>query len=291
MTGKKIKIGIPKGSLEKHTLKIFREAGFNVEKKERSYFLKIDDDTIEAFLIRSQEIPSYVEKGYLDAGISGEDWIVESNAKVKEICDLEYAKRDIKKINWVLAVSKDSKIKSIKDLQGKRISTEITNIAKRYFKEKGIKADVEFSWGATEVKPPLFADGIIDLTETGESLKANNLKVLDIVFKSSTKFFANKDIKDDFKERKINEIGMLLKGAVKGEKAVLVSCHLHKDKLKDILRIIPKKGNPSITKITGTDWHEINFAILEKDTRNIVPKIKRKGAEGIVIIPLNKIVR
>lgn len=291
MTLKKIKIGIPKGSLQEHTLKVFRRAGFNIKVTPRNYVLKIDDSEIEAFLLRSQEIPKYVERGDIDAGISGEDWIVESKSKVEEICDLEYAKRGIKKIKWVLAVSRDSDIKKIEDLKGKIISTEVVNIAKKYFKDKKIKTKIEFSWGATEAKPPLFADGIIDLTETGKSLRANNLKVLDTVFESSTKLIANKSsLKNNWKKEKIKDISLSLRGAVKGEETVILSFHVLKEKIDNILKILPSKGNPSITKITGTNWYEVTFVILERDTREFIPKIKRKGGEGIIEFSLNKAV-
>lgn len=291
MTDKKIKIGIPKGSLQEHTIRIFKSAGFKIETNGRSYVLEVDDQSIEAFLLRPQEIPKYVERGNIDAGISGEDWVVESGARIEEICDLEYAKKDIKKIKWVLAVSKNSKIKKVEDLEGKTISTEIVNIAKKYFKDRKIKVKVEFSWGATEVKPPLFADGIVDLTETGESLKAHNLKVLDTVFSSSTRLIANKDsLKDNWKREKIKKLSFLLEGAVHAEKNTLLSFHVPEDKLKEILKLIPNKGNPSVVKITGTPWYEITFVLSDKDLREFIPKIKRKGGEGLVGIFLNKAV-
>ncbi len=289
MTQKKIKIGIPKGSLENHTLKIFKLAGYNIETLRRNYVLKVDDLEIEAFLIRPQEIPKYIERGNLDAGISGEDFIKESKSKVIEICDLEYAKEGIKKVKWVLAVAKNSNIKRVKDLKGKVISTEAVNIAKNYFKEKKVEVKkIEFSYGATEVKPPLFADAVIDLTETGESLRNHNLKVLDIVFESSTRFIANKNsLKDKWKKEKINKIGMVLKSAVKGEKTTTVSFHILEDNLSGILKILPKNGNPTITKITGTPWRDITLVIFREDIKEIIPKIKRMGGEGIVEFPLN----
>lgn len=291
MINNKIKIGIPKGSLEKHTLKIFELAGFKLEIKDRSYFLKINDINLEAFIFRSQEIPKYVERGNIDIGISGKDWIVENSAKVEEICDLEYAKKDIKNIKWVLAVPNNSKIKKIKDLEGKIVSTEIVNITKKYFQEKKVKVKVEFSWGATEVKPPLFADAIVDLTETGKSLEANNLKVLDTVFISSTRLIANKkSLEDKWKKEKINNLGIILKGAVEGEKSILMSFHCKEEKIKEMLKIIPKRINPTVTKITGTSWYEINFVLLEKDSRDYILKIKKNGGEGLVGIPLNKVV-
>ena len=227
--------------MEEHSLKIFRLAGFNITVLPRNYVLQVDDPDIEAFLIRPQEIPRYVEQGKLDIGISGKDWIVESRANVSEVCDLRYAKREIKKVKWVLAVSNDSKIKTVKDLEGKTISTEIVSIVKEYLKKNNVKAKVEFSWGATEVKPPLFADAAVDLTETEESLRAHNLKILDTVFVSSTKLVANKDsLKDPWKQDKIQSISLLLNSAVLSEEMTLFSMHVPRNKITNILKIMPK---------------------------------------------------
>jgi ATP phosphoribosyltransferase len=219
MEKKVLKLGIPKGSLLEHTLQVFERAGFNIEVSRRSYVLKIDDPEIEAFIVRPQEIPRYVERKQLDLGISGEELIEESKAKVIKVCDLKYAKQKIKKVKWVLAVSKDSDIKSVKDLEGKVISTEIVNITKDYLKKKGVKANIEFSHGATEVKPPRFTDAIVEVTETGTSLKAHNLKILDTVFESSPKLITNEQSwQDEWKKKKIEDIAILLKGAVESER-------------------------------------------------------------------------
>lgn len=291
MEDNKIKIGIPKGSLQNHTLKIFDLAGLNIIVRPRNYVLSICDPEIEAFLLRPQEIPKYVESGKIDLGISGQDWITEKGARVIEICDLRYAKKEIKKIKWVLAVSEKSGIKSVKDLDGKLVSTEIVNVAKKYFKEKGVKAKVEFSWGATEVKPPLFSDAVVDLTETGESLRAHNLKVLDTVFESSTKLIANKkSIKDSWKKEKIEDLALLLKGAVESEEMTTVSMHVEKKNLERILKILPSFKKPTVTKITSTSWYDVMFVVHEKDVLDLIPELKKLGGTGIIEYELNKVI-
>jgi len=291
MAEKKLKLGIPKGSLQESTLRIFKKAGFNVENPSRSYFLKIDDPEIECFLLRPQEIPKYLERGKLDLGISGDECIAEAKAKVIEICDLKYAKQEIKKVKWVLAVSKDSKIKSIKDLQGKTISTEIVNLAKDYLKKNKVKAKVEFSFGATEVKPPRFADAVIDLTETGASLKAHGLKILDTVFESSTKLIANrKSWADKWKKEKIKDIAILLKGVVESDRMAGLFLHVSKDKLGRILKVLPSMKKPTVTKIAGTILYDVCIAGYKKEFRELIPLLKRMGCSGIVEFPLNKAV-
>ncbi len=288
---KKIIIGIPKGSLQEHTLKIFKLAGFNIQVFPRSYILDIDDKEMEGFLIRPQEIPKYLEEGKLDAGISGDDWITETKAKVVEICDLRYAKHKIKKVRWVLAVPKDSKVKSVKDLEGKTISTEVVNIAKDYLKKNGVKAKVKFSWGATEVKPPRFEDAIIDLIETGLSLEVHNLKILDTVFESSTKLIANKKSwEDDWKREKIKDIAVLLKGAVESEEIMGLFMHVPNDKLKKVLKTLPLLKRPTITKISGTDLTDVFISGHYKEFRELIPKFKQMGCGGIVEFSLNKAV-
>jgi ATP phosphoribosyltransferase len=258
MAEKKIKLGIPKGSLQEYTLKIFKLAGFDIEVPEKGHFLKIDDPKIECFLLRPQEIPKYVEKGKLDLGISGDDWILETKAKVIEVCDLRYAKQRIKKVKWVLAVSKNSKIKSVKDLKGKTISTEIVNLVKDYLKKNKIKAKVEFSFGATEAKPPLFADAIVDITETGASLRAHNLRILDTIFKSSTKLIANKfSWQDEWKREKIKNLTLLLQGAIRGEEEVNLMMDVPGKKLNKILKILPKLKSPTVKKFAGEDWYRV----------------------------------
>jgi len=290
MEPKKIKLGVPKGSLQEYTLKIFKSAGFDIEIPERGYFLKIDDPEIECFLLRAQEIPRYIEQGKLDLGISGDDWILETKAKVIEVCDLKYAKQEIKKVRWVLAVPEDSKIKSVKDLQGKIISTEAVNLVKNYLKKNQVKAKVEFSWGSTEVKPPRFADAIVDITETEATLRAHNLKILNTVFLSSTKLIANKATwKNKWKKEKIEDLALSLQGAVRGEEVVNLMMHIPGEKLNRILKVLPKL--PTIKKITGEDWYDVEISCKGKENRELIPRLKRMGCQGIVEFPINKIVR
>jgi len=289
MADKKIKLGIPKGSLQENTLKIFKSAGFDIDVPERGYFLKIDDPEIECFLLRPQEIPRYIEKGKLDLGISGDDWILESKAKIIEVCDLKYAKQEIKKVKWVLAVPENSKIKSVKDLEGKTISTEAVNLVKNYLKKSKVKARVEFSWGTTEVKPPRFADAICDITETGVSLRAHNLKVIDTILVSSTKLITNKQAwQDKWKKEKIKDLALLLQGAVGGEEMVNIMMHIPGTKLNRILKFLPK--SPTIKKLIGENWYDIEISCKERETRELIPKLKRIGAQGIVEWPVMKIV-
>jgi len=291
MEEKKLKLGIPKGSLQERTLKIFQRAGFEIEVPERRYILNIDDPEIECLLLRPQEIPKYVEKGKLDVGLSGDDCILEAKAKVIEVCDLRYTKQ-IKRLRWVLAVPKDSKIKSIKDLQGKIISTEAVNLVKDYLKKNKVKAKIEFSWGATEVKPPRFSDAIIDLTETGASLRAHNLKIIDTILLSSTKLITNKSTwQDKWKQEKIKDLALLLQGAVKGEEVVSLMMHVPGGKLKTILKVLPKLKSPTIKKLTGENWYDVTISCDTKETRELILRLKRMGCQGIVEFPINKIVR
>jgi len=291
MVDKKIKLGIPKGSLQDYTIKIFKMAGFDIEVPERGYFLKIDDPEIDCFLLRPQEIPKYIEKGKLDLGISGDDWILETKAKVIEVCDLKYAKQEIKRVKWVLAVPEDSKIKSVKDLKGKTISTEAINLVKDYLRKNKVKAKVEFSWGTTEVKPPRFADAIVDITETGASLRAHNLKVIGTILVSSTKLITNKFAwQDEWKKEKINHLAILLQGAVRGEEVVNLMMHVPEEKLKRILKVLPRLKSPTIKKLTGINWYDVESSCKEKETRVLIPKLKKMGCKGIIEYPLIKLV-
>ena len=291
MAENKLKLGIPKGSLQENTLKIFKSAGFDIDVPERGYFLKIDDPEIECFLLRPQEIPRYIEKGKLDLGISGDDWILESKAKIIEVCDLKYAKQEIKKVKWVLAVPENSKIKSVKDLEGKTISTEAVNLVKDYLRKNRVKAKVEFSWGTTEVKPPRFADAIVDITETEATLKAHNLKILDTILVSSTKLITNRKAwQDKWKKEKIKDLALLLQGAVKGEEVVNLMMHIPGRKLKRILKALPGLKSPTIKKITGENWYDVTTSCKERATRELIPKLKRMGCEGIVEWPVVKLV-
>ncbi len=291
MKNKKIKLAIPKGSLQEYTLRIFRLAGFDIEIPERRYFLKINDPEIECFLLRPQEIPKYIEKGKLDLGISGDDWIAETGARVIDVCDLKYAKREIRKIKWVLAVPKDSEIKSVKDLEGKTISTEVVNLAKDYLRRNKVKAKVEFSWGTTEVKPPRFADAAIDLIETGISLKAHNLKIIDTILESSTKLIANKiSWENEWKREKIKNLALLLKGAVDSEGMVNLTMHVSEKNLRRILGISLELKSPAVKKIAGEDWYDVSFYCKKKKTRELIPKLTRLGCQAIVEFPFNKVI-
>lgn len=292
MENKKIKLGIPKGSLQEPTLNIFKRAGFDILIPEKSYLLKIDDPEIECFLLRPQEIPKYIGGGKLDAGISGEDWVAETKAKIIDVCDLRYAKQEIRKIKWVLAVSKDSAINSPKDLNGKIISTEIVNLAKEYFKKHNVRARVEFSFGATEVKPPRFADAVIDLVETGSALKAHNLKVLDTVFESSTKLWANKiSWRNPWKKRKIEDLAILLKSAVGSREAVGLTMNVPQEILAKVLKTLPTAiKKPTVTKMPHINWYDVMTAVNKAEVKDLIPKLKKMGCADIVEFPFDKVI-
>jgi len=287
----KIKLGIPKGSLQESTVELFKKAGFNISVSERSYFPSIDDDEIECMLIRAQEMARYVEDGVLDFGLTGMDWVLENNADVVKVADLIYSKRGLGKVKWVLAAPVDSGIKSVKDLEGKRIATEAVNLAKSYLKKNKVNADVEFSWGATEVKPPKLADAIIEITETGSSLIANNLKIIDTIMESNTVLIANKEAwKDEKKRKKIEEIALLLNGAIEAEGKVGLMMNVKKGDLKKVLGILPALQKPTIAELSDKEWVDVNTIIDEKVVREIIPKLKKAGAQGIVEYPLNKVI-
>jgi len=288
---KKLKLAVPKGSLQESTLKTFNRAGFNIEVPERSYVLKIDDPEIECFLLRPQEIPKYIERNQLDLGISGSDWVSETRSKVIEVSDLRYGKTGIKKVRWVLAAPKNSKIKSVKDLKGKTISTEIVNLTRDYLRKNGVRAKIEFSFGATEVKPPRFADAVVDLTETGKSLKIHNLKILDTVFESSTKLIANKKSwQDKWKREKIKDLALLLEGAVESQEIIRLIMHIPFEKIDNILKACPKIKRPTIRKNAGENWYNVSFCCKEKESRELIYELKKLGCEEIVEFPLNKII-
>jgi ATP phosphoribosyltransferase len=287
----KLKIGIPKGSLPESTIQLFKKAGFNISVSSRSYFPSIDDEEVECMLIRAQEMARYVEDGVLDCGLTGIDWVQENNADVEKVADLIYSKTGLGKVKWVLAAPKDGKIKSVKDLEGKRIATEAVNIAKQYLKKNKVKAEVEFSWGATEVKPPELADAIIEITETGSSLRANNLEILDTVMESNTVLIANKKSFKDFeKKKKMEGIVLLLKGAIQAEEKVGLMMNAKKKDLDNVLGILPSLKNPTIAELSDKGWLSINTIVDEKIVREIIPKLKEAGASGIVEYPLNKVI-
>ncbi len=291
MDNNKLKLGIPKGSLQKSTVELFKKAGFNISVSERSYFPSIDDNETECMLIRAQEMARYVEDGVLDCGLTGIDWVLENNADVVKVADLIYSKKGLGKVRWVLAAPVNSNIKSVKDLEGKKIATEAVNIAKNYLKKNKVNADIEFSWGATEVKPPKLADAIIEISETGSSLRANNLQIIDTIMESNTVLIANKKAwKDEKKRKKIEEIALLLNGAIEAEGKVGLMMNVKKEDLKKILDILPALQNPTIAELSDKRWVDVNTIIDEKVVREIIPKLKKAGAQGIVEYPLNKVI-
>ena len=287
----KLKLGIPKGSLENATIDLFRRAGFHISTSSRSYFPAIDDPEIECMLIRAQEMARYVEDGILDAGLTGRDWIQENEADVIAVADLIYAKQSFGKVRWVLAVPEASSFLSVRDLEGKIVATELVATTKRYLAAHGVKAKVEFSWGATEVKPPVLADAIVEVTETGSSLRANKLKIIDTVLESNTQFIANHAAwADPAKRRKLEDIQMLLEGAINALGKVGLMLNVHRDNLKAVLGVLPALKRPTISNLSDEDWLAVNTILDEISVREIIPRLKQAGGEGIVEYPLNKIV-
>jgi ATP phosphoribosyltransferase len=287
----KLKIGLPKGSLQETTFRLFKNAGYNIKLLERSYVPAIDDPEIEGLVIRAQEMARYVEDGILDMGITGLDWVLEQDAKVVELTRLKYGKVGFRGVKWVVAVPADSKIKRIEDLEGKKIATELVSFTKRYLKKRGIDAQIEFSWGATEVKPPLLADAIVEVTETGASLKANNLRIIDTILESETVLIANKKAwKDPWKKRKMENIVILLKGALVAEEKVGLKMNVPTKKLKEVTGILPSLHTPTVSSLSDKDWVAIEVILDEKVVRDIIPDLKRAGAQGIVEYPLNKVI-
>ncbi|MBU4321009.1 MAG: ATP phosphoribosyltransferase [Nitrospinae bacterium] len=288
---KKLKLGIPKGSLQESTLKLFRKAGYHISVSSRSYYPSFDDIEVEAMLIRAQEMARYVEDGILDCGLTGKDWILEQNADVHEVAELIYAKEGLRPVKWVIAVPNDSKIKSVKGLKGKRIATELVGFTKRYLKAKGIKAEVDFSWGATEVKPPYLADAIVELTETGTSLRENNLRIVETILESSTRFIANKKAwQEKWKKQKMQNIVMLLKGALSAEEKVGLKMNVPERSFKRVMSLLSAMHSPTISALSDKGWYALEVIIDEKVVRDIIPKLKTAGASGIVEYQLNKVI-
>jgi ATP phosphoribosyltransferase len=287
----KLKLGIPKGSLENATVELFRRAGFTITTSSRSYFPGIDDPEIECMLIRAQEMARYVEDGILDAGLTGRDWVEENEADVVAVADLVYAKQSFGKVRWVLAVPEASSFLSVNDLEGKVIATELVQTTRRYLAAHGVKAKVEFSWGATEVKPPVLADAIVEVTETGSSLRANKLKIIDTVLESNTQLIANKAAwQDERKRRKLEDMRMLLDGAINALGKVGLMLNVHKDNLAKVLKVLPALKRPTISHLSDEEWLAVNTILDETTVRDIIPRLKQAGGEGIVEYPLNKIV-
>jgi ATP phosphoribosyltransferase len=287
----KLKLGIPKGSLENATLDLFRRAGFNITTSSRSYFPSIDDPEIECMLIRAQEMARYVEDGVLDAGLTGRDWVAENNAEVQVVADLIYAKQSFGKVRWVLAVPESSAIHSVRDLEGKTVATELVATTKRYLEANGVTAKVEFSWGATEVKPPELADAIVEVTETGSSLRANKLRIVETVLESNTQLIANTaSWADSWKRGKLEDIRMLLESAINALGKVGMLLNVRKDDLAKVLEILPALKRPTISTLSDPEWVALNTILDESTVRTIIPRLKQAGAQGIVEYPLNKIV-
>jgi ATP phosphoribosyltransferase len=287
----KLKLGIPKGSLENATIDLFRRAGFNITTSSRSYFPVVDDPEMECMLIRAQEMARYVENGILDAGLTGLDWVSEVGADVEPVANLIYAKQSFGKVRWVLAVPEGSSVRSVKDLEGKIIATELVATTKRYLASHGVTAQVEFSWGATEVKPPELADAIVEVTETGSSLRANKLRIVDTVLESNTQLIANKaSWADGWKRQKLEDLKLLLDGAIAALGKVGLMLNVHKDRLQTVLEVLPALKRPTVSHLSDSEWLAVNTILDESTVRSIIPRLKQAGAEGIVEYPLNKIV-
>jgi ATP phosphoribosyltransferase len=293
----KLKLGIPKGSLQDATVQLFARAGFNIYVSSRSYFPTIDDPEIECMLIRAQEMARYVSDGVLDAGLTGQDWIAEHEAGdgktgvIESIADLIYAKQSFGKVRWVLAAPEDSPIKSAKDLEGKTVATELVRATRAYFKRQGVNVNVEFSWGATEVKPPTLCDAIVEVTETGSSLRANRLRILDTLMESNTQLIANKTaLADSWKRTKLDNIALLLKAAIEAQGRVGLMLNVKRSDLSSILSLLPALQRPTISNLSDDEWVAVNTIIEERTVRDLIPRLKASGAQGIVEYPLNKIV-
>ena len=289
---KKLKLGIPKGSMEESTIKWFGKAGYNISASERSHSARVNDDEIEVMLVRPQEMAyPYVQRGVLDAGVTGEDWIRERDADVVEVAELVYAKQLSRPVRWVLAVKDDSDIQSVKDLEGKIISTELVSVTEAYLAKNAVNATVEFSYGATEAKVPYLADAIVELTETGSSLRANDLRIIDTILLSTAKLIANKEVwQDEWKRRKLENIAMLLKGALVAESKVGLKMNILKDNLGALLKILPSMRNPTISSLSDDGWYAVDTVTDEAIVRDVIPELKRVGAKDIIEYPLNKVI-
>jgi ATP phosphoribosyltransferase len=286
-----LRLGIPAGSLQEATAELFRKAGYKITYAGRSYYPAIDDPDIHCTLIRAQEMPRYVEDGSLDCGLTGYDWVLENEAKVVEMAELIFSKVSRRPVRWVLAVPNDSPIKAVEDLQGKRIATEVVGLTRRWLAQYGVTAHVEFSWGATEVKPPRLADAIVDVTETGSSLRANNLRIVAELLQSTTRFICNQTAHQDaWKRQKMEDIIMMLQGAMAAEGKVGLMMNVPQDQLVDVLSILPALQNPTISSLSDSHWVAVNTILDENIVRHIIPQLKAAGARGIVEYPLNKII-
>jgi len=291
MSSHTLKLGIPAGSLQNATAQLFEHAGFHITFSARSYYPSIDDDDIECLLIRAQEMARYVEQGILDAGITGLDWVLETGANVVEVCELVFSKVSRRPVRWVLCVPEDSPVQSVLDLEGKRIATEAVGLTTAYLAKHGVQAAVEFSWGATEVKPPQLADAIVEVTETGSSLRANNLRIVDEVLQSTTRLIANADaIADPWKKEKLDSIALMLQACLNAEGKVGLMMNVPRIDLDKILTLLPALQKPTISSLSDPDWYDVNTIVEESVVRSIVPRLKAAGATGIVEYSISKII-
>ncbi len=291
MPNNKLRLGLPTGSLQQATLALFRKAGYVITQSSRSYYPHIDDNEIECTLLRAQEMARYVAQGALDCGLTGHDWVIESGAEVVELGELIFSKVSHRPVRWVLAVPNESPIQSVKDLQGKRISTEVVNLTKRWLDQHNVQAQVEFSWGATEVKPPLLADAIVEITETGNSLKANGLRIVCDLLESTTRFITNAEAsRDPWKKRKMDDLYLMLSGAINAEGKVGLLMNVPRNVLDHVLSILPALQTPTISQLADNQWVDVHTIIDEAKVRELVPRLKEAGACGIVEYPLNKII-
>ncbi|REJ65988.1 MAG: ATP phosphoribosyltransferase [Planctomycetota bacterium] len=286
-----LKLGIPAGSLQESTGELFRRAGYNIVFRSRSYFPTIDDDEIECTLIRAQEMARYVENGALDAGLTGHDWIVETGADVREVEELVFSKATKRPVRWVLCVPQDSPVQSVKDLAGKKIATEAVGLTSRFFADHGVEANIEFSWGATEVKPPHLADAIVEVTETGSSLRANNLRIVAEVIQSTTRLIANHEsYQDPWKRQKIDDMALMLRGAMAAEGKVGLMINVPRDHLDEVIELLPALQRPTVSSLADESWVDVITVLDESVVRHIIPRLKAAGARGIVEYPLNKVI-
>ncbi len=291
MSSQVLRLGIPAGSLQESTAELFRKAGYRISFSSRSYYPTIDDEEIECLLIRAQEMARYVEQGVLDAGITGHDWVVESGANVVEVCELIFSKVSRRPVRWVLCVPNGSSIQAVQDLQGKRIATEAVNLTKAFLTRHGVTANVEFSWGATEVKPPQLADAIVEVTETGNSLRANDLRILAEVMQSTTRFIANPQAYvDPWKREKLDNIALMLHSCLAAEGKVGLMMNVERAHVEAILEQLPALQKPTISSLSDPNWVAINTIVEERLVRTIMPRLKAAGATGIVEYPINKII-
>ncbi|HOJ40314.1 MAG TPA: ATP phosphoribosyltransferase [bacterium] len=287
----KLKLVLPKGSLQEATLTLFRHAGFEISAVARSYFISIDDPAIEAVMLRAQEIPRYVEMGAFDVGISGKDWIMENKARVVEVSELIYAKQGLRPVKIVLAVPENSPVKSVRDLQGKRIATELVTVTRGYLKKHGVTAEVEFSYGATEIKAGQLVDAIVEITETGSTLFSHHLRIVDVVMESTPRLIANRQAwQNRWKREKIENLALLLEGALVGERKVGLKMNVRKNALAGLLEILPAMKKPTISQLTDPDWCALETIVDREQAKELIPRLKKLGAQGIVEYPLHKVI-